>query len=273
MNEIDGALYSAIREAQLLRERTKKKHTKQVQGSERDIIRATALAWVNNHRKKLLVVLSSDDLSGLDSLYQKIMQASHRNVSRSRYVSTLKAVVDALVELRSANLIKLSNPPVPSVATADTPPDFSSLITDVQMQEILTRRWMECTACISANAPLAATVMMGGLLEGLLLARINSAPNKAAKDKIFTATASPRDKQGQTLPLKDWTLQNYISVAHELGWISQTVMDIGTVLRDYRNFIHPQKEFSEKVNLRPEDASFLWEIGKNIARQVLRKIP
>jgi hypothetical protein len=44
MNEIDEALYAAIREAQLLRERTKKKHTEQVQGSERDIIRATALA-------------------------------------------------------------------------------------------------------------------------------------------------------------------------------------------------------------------------------------
>ncbi len=73
------------------------------------------------------------------------------------------------------------------------------------MKAILESRWAECTACIAANAPLAATVMMGGLLEGLLLARVNSAPNKPAKDRIFRATAAPKDKQNNPFPLKDWT--------------------------------------------------------------------
>lgn len=72
---------------------------------------------------------------------------------------------------------------------------------------------LKSLACITAKAPLAATVMMGGLLEGLLLARVNSQANKAP---IYTAAAAPKDKQGKTLPLKDWTLQNYIGVAHEL---------------------------------------------------------
>ena len=273
MNEIDEALYAAIRETQALRERTKKKHTKQVQGAERDLIRATALTWVNNHRKQLLLVLSADDLSEVDTVYQRVMEASHRAVSRSKYVSMLKQIDRALVQLRSDNLIKLSTPPTQTTAITDVPPDFSTLIADIEMQEILKRRWIECTACIAAGAPLAATVMMGGLLEGLLLARINSAPNKAAKDRIFKATAAPKDKKGGTLPLKDWTLQNYIAVAHELTWISQTVMDIGVVLRDYRNYIHPQKEFSEKINLKAEDASLLWEVSKNITRQVLKKAP
>src|SRR6266511_2313693 len=78
-------------------------------------------------------------------------------------------------------------------------PDFSSLITDPQMQQILRRRWLECIDCISAGAPLAATVMMGGLLEALLLARINHEKNKAA---VFKASTAPKDKaSGQTLPL------------------------------------------------------------------------
>jgi hypothetical protein len=80
--------------------------------------------------------------------------------------------------------------------------------------------------------------MMGGLLEGLLLARINSIPNKAGKDRMCTAVAAPKDSWPD-LPLKEWTLQNYITMAHELTWISQTMMDIGTVLRDDRNFIFP----------------------------------
>jgi hypothetical protein len=124
----------------------------------------------------------------------------------------------------------------------------------------LRRRWR----------PLAASVMMGGLLEGLLLARVNSYSDKTP---IFTAATSPKDKQRRTLPLKDWTLHNYIEVAHELKWISQTVKDIGAVLRDYRNFIYPQKELSEKLVLSDGDAKILWEISKNITRQVIAKRP
>jgi hypothetical protein len=271
MNYADEAIYKAIREAQLLRERTKKKKTIQVRGPERDIIRATALAWFNNHRRQLLTVFSDGELSGVDELYKQVVTASHRNILRSNYIGWLKQIGDLLVQLRSGNVVKLGAVPqeVPS-ATTDRPPDFSLLIQDVQMKAILERRWVECTACIKADAPLAAAVMMGGLLEGLLLARVNSQSNKT---QVFTASAAPKDKQGKSLQLKDWTLQNYIAVAHESKWISQTVKDIGAVLRDYRNYIHPQKEFSEKVLLSTSDATLLWEISKNIARQVLTSNP
>ena len=135
------------------------------------------------------------------------------------------------------------------------------------MKAILERRWVECTKCIGAGAPLAATVMMGGLLEGLLLARVNREPKKT---QIFTASAAPKDKQGQTRTLNYWTLQHYLAVAHELGWISQAVKGIGEVLRDYRNYIHPEKEFSEKVSVSNGDAALFWEISKNIARELLK---
>src|SRR5438876_3827275 len=91
-----------------------------------------------------------------------------------KYISTLKRIGDSLAQLRSDNVVKLSAAPqAPQPATTpDLPPDFSPLISDAQMKAILERRWVECTACVAANAPLAATVMMGGLLEGLLLARV-----------------------------------------------------------------------------------------------------
>ena len=56
----------------------------------------------------------------------------------------------------------------------------------------------------------------------------------------------------------------------ELRWISQTVKDIGVVLRDYRNYIHPHKEYSYGVTLSPADATILWDISKTITRQVLK---
>jgi len=72
------------------------------------------------------------------------------------------------------------------------------------MQQLLTNRWKECVGCLEHGLPLAATVMMGGLLEGLFLARIEELADKAP---VFKANAAPRDRvTGQTLGLKDWVL-------------------------------------------------------------------
>jgi len=262
MNDADEAIYQAIKEAERIRSVTRKKSLPQVRGSERDVIRATALTWFQSHRPKIVAVFSSADLQLVDEMYQKILEASHKNAARSGYVVTLKDICDSLVHLRAANVVKLA-----AATTTDAAPDFSKLISDAAMQGILQKRWTECVICISYGAPLAATVMIGGLLEGLLLARVNRENNKKP---IFTAAASPKDRQNQPLGLKDWTLQDYIGVAHELKWITVAAKDVGVVLRDYRNYIHPQKELSHGVSLTTPDAVILWEIGKSISRQLLK---
>jgi hypothetical protein len=109
--------------------------------------------------------------------------------------------------------------------------------------------------------------MMGGLLEGLFLTRLNRMTNKAP---AFKAKSAPRDKGNRTLPLKEWTLQHYIGVAHELGWITQSAKDVGVVLRDYRNFIHPQKEYSHGVTITRDDTLVLWTVFKSIVVQLLK---
>jgi hypothetical protein len=190
------------------------------------------------------------------------LEASHKNAARSGYVDALRDICESLVHLRSWNVVRLA-----AGTTTDAAPDFSRVISDPGMQAILQRRWVECVTCISHGAPLAATVMIGGVLEGLLLACVNRESDKAP---IFTAAAAPRDRQDKTLPLKDWTLQDYIGVAHELKWITVAAKDVGVVLRDYRNYIHPQKELSHAVSLTTADAVILWEIGKTISRQLLK---
>jgi len=75
-------------------------------------------------------------------------------------------------------------------------------------------------------------------MEALFLARINRLTNLAL---VFTATAAPKDKAGKSKPLKEWGLKDYLDVAKELGWIRQSAKDVGQVLRDYRNYIHPEK--------------------------------
>ena len=106
----------------------------------------------------------------------------------------------------------------------------------------------------------------GGMLEGLLLAKINLLKDKK---EVFMANNTPKDKNGKILELKDWKLKDFINVSHELGWISKTAKDISEVLRDYRNYIHPQKEYSYKAKLSSKDAITLWEITKTITRELL----
>lgn len=262
MNDADEAIYQAFREAERIRSAIRKKSAPQVRGSERDTIRATALTWFQSHRPKAAAIFPPSDLQPVDEIYQGIVEASHKSAARARYVSNFREIADALVRLRSGNVVKLA-----AASTTDVPPDFSKLVLDVRMQAILEKRWAECIACLSAGAPLAATVMIGGLLEGLLLAKVNRESNKAP---IFTALAAPKDRAGKTEPLKEWALQDYIAVAHELKWITVAAKDVGGVLRDYRNYIHPQKELSHGISLTIPDAVILWEIGKSISRQLLK---
>jgi len=262
MNDTDEALYKAIRETEQIRGATQRQKSKpQVRGAERDSIRAVALRWFDSHRPMIEQVFDDSLLLPIDKEFQTIISISHKNAARSTYRTCLTRAGAALVELRSANAVQLAA----FGQTPDNPPDFAKLISNPDMQLILNRRWAECAACLRAGAPLAAIVMVGGLLEGLLLARINNDPNKSA---IFRATSAPKDKAGNPRQLKDWTLQDYIGVAHELKWITVAAKDVGHVLRDYRNFIHPQKELSHGLILTIDDAVILWEISKAITRQL-----
>jgi len=264
MNTAYDAVEAAILEVDKLRRYLKRGSGAQVRTTdEKSIIKATGFAWFNNHRTEIIQTLDIDLLHEADQQYKELIFASDRAITRVRYEELLKSIRRSLIELRSYAL----TPPSMPIQTTDAPPIFSTLIADVRMQTILERRWEECTRCIEADAPLAATVMMGGLIEGLLLARINSEPNISL---VFRASKAPKNKaSGNTIPLSDWTLRHFIDVAHELGWITQSAKDVGVVLRDYRNYIHPQKELSHGVVLDKKDAALLWEITKNISRQLL----
>ncbi len=258
------AIDLALGEVDRLRKLMKKKSTAQVWASdERSSAKATALAWFNTHRPTLTIVAGSQHFQRADSCYRALLEASDRATSRGTYDSLLKDLRSALIALRSDGVAQA----VTTGTTSDQAPSFAPLISDPKMQTVLTGRWSECIACISANAPLSATVMMGGLLEALLLARVNREGNKAP---IFQAKAAPKDKNGQPKPLTEWTLKNYIDVSHELSWISVSAKDVGEVLRDYRNYVHPFKQLSHGITLNPDDAVLLWEVSKAITRQIIK---
>ncbi len=264
MNNAHDAVEAALNDVKRLRQRLKKGKGTQVRsGEEKAIIKAIALAWFNNYREVICKLVDEQLLHEVDNLFKEIISASDHGTSRTVYDNYLKELASELPSIREYTLTPKQKPS----HTADTPPDFTSLVPDPKMRSILERRWHECVNCINASAPLAATVMMGGLLEALLLAKVHREPNRSS---IFNSSKAPKDKvTGKTKPLNEWTLRNYIDVAHDLKWITSSAKDVGEVVRDYRNYIHPHKELSHGINLEKNDAVLFWEISKNIARQIL----
>jgi hypothetical protein len=262
------AIQATLNEVERLRKIVARGASRQVNSaSELDLIKANVHTWLHTRRPVLVAAINEPSLKEPDSIYRDLLGATNRGTSRTRYTDLLKRLKLSLSKLQADKAIELSTAPQQGSAS-DVPPSFASISADAEMQQLLTNRWNECVACVQHNLPLAATVMMGGLLEALLVARINKLSNQAP---IFKAKSAPKDKTtGAVLKLREWTLSNYIDIAHELGWISDTYKDVGAILRDYRNYIHPYKEYQHKKRITPDDSQMLWEIGKTIVRQVLK---
>lgn len=251
---------AALDDIDRLRNALKRKHSVQVSSKdERDLVKATALTWFNTHRKNLDAGMG--EAKAVDNVFRQMLAAGDRQTSRTVYFGLLKQLRPLLISLRAAVVTDSGSSPAD-----DAPPDFSPLA-NAEMQAVLLGRWTECIRCVGASAPMAATVMMGGLLETLLLARINLEPKKAP---VFMASAAPKDRAGKTRTLSEWGLKDYIAVCHELGWIGISAKEVGVVLRDFRNYIHPHKQLSHRVHLKDDDAVLFWGVSKTISRQLLK---
>ena len=254
----------ALSEVDAARKKFTKGKSKQItQADALDYLKSVAYSWFRSHRPALESALPATSLSTVDGYLQRVLEATSKASARTTYTACLKEAKTALGALRSHSL---TTAPAKS-ASNDMPPDFSALATDPTMQGILIRRWEECQKCLRAEAHLAATIMMGGFLEALFVARANRLQDKSP---LFRSESAPVDhKTKKPLPLSEWTLRPYIEVGHELGWISRSGKDVAAVLRDYRNYVHPEKERSHGVTLNAHDSSMFWNVTKSLALQLL----
>jgi len=259
---------SFMRAVDRAEKRTKRRKSRQVhRDDERDFLRSIAYAWINTHRPALEARFPNAALASVDAEFRIVLDATSKYAARTTYVGALKRAKAQLAAARSASLL----PPKADAAHAsDVLPDFSPLASDPQMRTILQHRWEECLLCVSVGAYLAATVMMGGLLEALFMARANRMPDKGP---LFKANSVPIDgKTKKPLQLKEWTLKPYIDVGAELGWITRSGKDVAAVLRDYRNYVHPEKQRSHGITPGAEDCRIFWALTKELAGQLLASV-
>jgi len=256
------AIDAAINEAAAARRRVAKIKSNQVRGiDEIASLKATAQTWFHTHRPIITAETPDADLSAVDSCFATVLDATTKHAAKTTYSDALQEAKNALIVARSVALVS------PVANSDDLVPDFSPLVGNPEMRDILSRRWAECAKCVKADAHLAAIVMMGGLLEALFVARANKMPDKTP---LTSATNAPRDKNtGRTTNYQEWMLDSYIKVGFELKWITESAKDVADKLKEYRNFVHPAKELRYGVTLGLNDSSMFWQVTKALARQLL----
>ncbi len=117
-------------------------------------------------------------------------------------------------------------------------PDIARLTAAMPaLQGVIAARWREAHACNEAGCPVAAVILLGSVLEGLLLSRA-----LLSRAEASASAHAPKDKNGKTVAVADWKLAALIAVAHERGWVRGGMAGWSRVLRRYRNAVHPGAE-------------------------------
>ena len=234
---------------------------------EKQLIKASAWVWLDTTRSVLPVeVADNTTCQNLDSICKNLLLWSDVATSRRKYKDVLKEAKSHLSVVRT-EVVGFHLDHFSDEVKDESLPDFSKLTSNTELISILNNRWNETTKCIEVGANLAATVMIGALLEGVFMAKALELPDK----KILTSSPkAPKTKEGKPKQIRDWTLQEFIGVAHEINWIRESGKNIANVLRDYRNYIHPEKELKRKIKIEKEDVATFWAVFKSLSEQLIK---
>jgi hypothetical protein len=133
---------------------------------------------------------------------------------------------------------------------------IKNLSIDSNLVPVLESRLAEAQHCLE-SAPLATIFLCGSILEGILLGVARQSP------KEFNGAAnSPKDKGNKVKPFHEWSLAQFIDVAHGLGALKLDVKKFSHELRDFRNYIHPYQQLASKFTPDKHTAEICLQVLK-----------
>ncbi|MDD4456543.1 MAG: hypothetical protein PHC98_03045 [Syntrophotalea acetylenica] len=130
------------------------------------------------------------------------------------------------------------------------------LTIDPNLLPVLESRLAEAQHCL-ASAPLATIFLCGSILEGILLGVALQSPKE-----FNQAANSPKDKDNKVKPFYEWSLAQFIDVAHQLGALKLDVKKFSHELRDFRNYIHPYQQLASKFTPDKHTAEICLQVLK-----------
>jgi len=112
---------------------------------------------------------------------------------------------------------------------------------ETNLLKILEERMDEIEFC-AKNAPLSCIFLVGSSMEGILLHLAFQ------KQQLFNRSKSAPKKDEKVRKFNDWKLSEFIEVSYDIGAIGLDVKKHIHSVRDFRNFIHPYQQMSNKFS-------------------------
>jgi len=132
---------------------------------------------------------------------------------------------------------------------------LKSLKLDSMITGVLEQRLSEIEKCLKSKSSLAAIFLAGSTLEGILLGVASG------NQKLFNqSTASPKDDAGKVKRFPDWTLNDFINVACDVGMLGLDIKKFSHVLREFRNYIHPYQQMTSSFDPDEHTARICWQV-------------
>lgn len=141
--------------------------------------------------------------------------------------------------------------------------NISQICVEEILKPVLEARMKEMKNCFKAESYLSVIFMAGSMLEGILLSMANQNPKAFNQSNL-----SPKNKEGKVRPYHEWTLNDLISVAHNIGILKADVAKFSHVLRDFRNYIHPYQQMSERFYPDENTAKICMQVMKGALLQI-----
>ena len=141
--------------------------------------------------------------------------------------------------------------------------DIDKLNLAAGVSDIIKARLTEVESCISHDAPLSAVIMIGSIMEGILLGLASSHPKE-----FNQAASAPKDQEGKNRKFHEWTLNNYIDVASEMGILKPDVKKFSHAVRDFRNYIHPYQQMATQFSPDKHTALICLQVLKAAIYQI-----
>lgn len=185
-------------------------------------------------------------IEGKNVLFRKANFDLHRSFKPD---NSIKGTEKEFVKLKISNL------------------NISKLPIESCLHAIIETRMKEIDKCIENKVPLGCIFLCGSVLEGILNALAMKSPAE-----FNYAKASPKEKDsGKIKSFDKWTLENYISVAYELGYIKEDVKRFSHEVQNFRNYIHPYQQFSQKFNPTIDTAVLCAQVVKMAINQIAER--
>lgn len=140
--------------------------------------------------------------------------------------------------------------------SVDTLPIEASVI------PILKDRFKETEQCYRAEANLAAIILCGSILEGVLFGLSQAFP------KEFNTAKSVPMVNSKPKPFHQWKLAELIQVAHEIGALKYDVKKFSEHLRDFRNYVHPYQQLATNFSPDKHTAEICLTVLKAAVHQI-----